>query len=175
MISSAWFAIFILLNVIIAACDFRHRRIPNMALVTLLAIQALVLLAQVYWPPQTTYLTTNWRNALSGLFIGLIVFFPLWRFRAMGAGDVKFIAVLGFCLGPAALFSAIIIGSFLAGIHALAAVILNGWAGAHAIWRQAPDIRRGIPYAAYVAIGCLLGLVWLFSNPRPWLPSMLGI
>ena len=92
----------------------------------------------------------------------------------MGAGDVKFFALLGFWLGVANLLPIWLLGSALAGIHVLATVIYGqrirfflGWLPVPALLVQGLDrIRRavmklrgsrhGVPYAAYMGIGALL-------------------
>lgn len=155
--------------------DLRYRRIPNRLLLTVLVLQSLWFIYFVNSSVQAPapFINTSWTNGLLVFAFTLLVFSPLWRFRAMGAGDVKFFAVLGFCIGASGLISALIIGSILAGLHAIAAVLLQGWTGATAVWRLAPDVRRGIPYAAYVALGALFGIGWLAFNTQPWLKTLL--
>ncbi|NYT38802.1 A24 family peptidase [Allopusillimonas soli] len=170
-----WLLIFVVFNLVATWLDIRTRRIPNWLILAGAGYQLAWLLLATQ-DIKYTYLASahlpSLQAALIGLVIGFVVFFPLWRFRAVGAGDVKFIGVLGFFLGPAGLFPALLIGSILAGIHALSAVLLQGWVGARAIWKQPPDIRRGIPYAAYIALGALFGMGWLMFHPEPWLSSL---
>lgn len=72
--------------------DIRARRIPNVltatGLATGLALAALL--------PQGIGL----KAALLGALTGLACFLPMYAFRAMGAGDVKLMAMSGAFLGP---------------------------------------------------------------------------
>lgn len=52
--------------------------------------------------------------ALAGLMLGLVLFLPLYLMRAMGAGDVKLMAMVGVFLGPVDVLGAVL-GTFLAG------------------------------------------------------------
>jgi|GEM_PF-340840 len=174
--SYIWSLLFASFCLTVGFFDIRDRRVPNPLNLFGLVGQIIWLIAiyirpkgslnYLFFAPPTT--------AITGLLTALLLFFPLWRFKAMGAGDVKFMAVLGFCIGLSGLFPALIIGSLLAGVHAVAAIMAKGWSGARAIWRLAPDVRRGIPYAAYTAIGALFGAVWLLFQPQPWLTMLAG-
>ena len=53
-------------------------------------------------------------KASEGLALGLIVFLPMYMLRAMGAGDVKLMAMVGAFVGPNALIGTIIL-TFLIG------------------------------------------------------------
>jgi len=168
-----WLPLFACLNASVLFNDLRMRRVPNYLIIALGAFQFFfLLLPTAYDSKGVSYLSTNWGLSLLGMLIGLMIFFPLWRFRAMGAGDVKFIAILGFCLGPSGMIAAVLIGSVLAGVYALTTVGIQGWPNARAIWKDLPDNRRGVPYAAYIALGALFGMGWLMFHPEPWLSSL---
>jgi prepilin peptidase CpaA len=143
--------------------DVVSRRVPNRIMLAALAVQAGFLLVlghglEGLQPVQSLF----------GFAIGLAFFIPLYAFGAMGAGDVKFFAVLGLLLGPGALLPIWLIGSALAGVHAI--VFYLGRDGPlspllqYAALRvennalfQRLAVRRngraGIPYAAYLALG----------------------
>ena len=91
----------------------------------------------------------------------------------MGAGDVKFFATLGFLLGGKALLPIWIIASLLGGVHAVIILVFrvlmrysgSGLAALQAqviewhLWQRvliAREGRKGLPYAAYMAIGALI-------------------
>ncbi|GGB97789.1 membrane protein [Oxalicibacterium flavum] len=111
-----------------------------------------------------------WQSLIGG-FVGLVLFLPFYALHAMGAGDVKFFALLGLMMGVSALLPIWLIGSVIAGLHAVAwhvasrqLVMLPAWnlltdKVTGNSWYQAMlknrKGRRGIPYAAYLAIGAI--------------------
>jgi prepilin peptidase CpaA len=142
----------------------------------MLASQSLWLAAHAFWIPSSpgswqSIVMTQWPLALATAAVTFVVLFPLWRFRAMGAGDVKFAAVLGFCMGPLGLLQAFLIGSALAGAHSVLYVLqqqthwLQGRMGSQAV-------PQSTPYAAYLALGVLFGVAWQVLNAQPWLQRL---
>jgi prepilin peptidase CpaA len=111
-------------------------------------------------------------GALAG-FVGLVPFYAL---RLMGAGDVKFAIVLGLFCGPWMLLKVWLLGSLLAGLHAMAFYAINANPSLHILslryaqsglqrrldaYRQG---RRGIPYAAYLAFGACLAVLYAVGS-----------
>jgi len=91
----------------------------------------------------------------------------------MGAGDVKFFAVLGFLLGWKALLPIWIIASIFSGAHALTVLISRHWLSnvtsslsMAQTWISSSSIgqrlcnarggRKGLPYAAWLGIAALI-------------------
>jgi leader peptidase (prepilin peptidase)/N-methyltransferase len=74
----------------------------------------------------------------------------LFRAEAMGLGDVKFSAFIGLVLGPRPTLSAILLGVFLAGLVALALVVL-----------RRRTMKDSIAYGPYLAVGTLVLLFTL--------------
>lgn len=105
-----------------AACvDVKSHRIPN-ALV--LGGMLFALLYNGLYPP---YLRDNgWVLAFAGLAIGFVAFLPFYLIKAMGAGDVKLIAMVGAFLGPWPTVQAILATGLAGGVLALAFVISTG-------------------------------------------------
>ena len=116
-----------------------------------------------------------WQSLLGGA-IGFALFIPLYALRAMGAGDVKFFALLGFMMGPQYLIPLWLIGSVLAGVHAAVwYVSTRSPVMASTTWQRIQGLvvsshmyrtllerragRRGIPYAAYLAIAAIF--IWV--------------
>lgn len=117
--------------------------------------------------------------ALAGLMLGLALFLPLYLMRAMGAGDVKLMAMVGVFLGPADVLGAVL-GTFLAGgvIAVLAATRL--WIkkkrflppdGASRRFVITPslvgenhDPALRLPYALAIALGTLGYLGWRYFS-----------
>jgi prepilin peptidase CpaA len=154
----------------VAASDLYARRVPNRSLVLALGIGAacLTLLQPEAWP-----------HALAGLACAAVLL-PFYALGWMGAGDVKFFAVLGFLLGAPALLPIWVIASVLAGAHAFAQLLAPRLLGLaplalrlpvqdscarlaqssfHQRMRAARGKRQGIPYAAYLGFAALLMLL----------------
>ncbi|MFC5743247.1 A24 family peptidase [Dyella tabacisoli] len=161
-------ALAVLLCTFVIASDLYSRRVPNVCLLAALLLG-------------TCWMGMSWVRgdagppwpALFGLLLGLAVFLPMYAFGWMGAGDVKLFATLGFLLGAKALLPIWIIGSLLAGMHAMAILMSRYWLrqattagdGTPTWWTTSPLGRRiasarqgrqGLPYAAYLAIGALM-------------------
>lgn len=148
--------------------DFHYRKVPNLALACALIAAGLVLsLGYGSSLPLGT-------RAL-GFAIGFAVMLPAYLLGRMGAGDVKFFAVVGLFIGPSGLLPVWLVGTLLAFVHACAVLALRhsivvGWfAIAVDQWQrrfgvfhvprpETVDRTRGIPYAAYLAVGVLLWL-----------------
>ncbi|CAM0997200.1 Prepilin type IV endopeptidase peptidase domain-containing protein [Rhodanobacter sp. Root179] len=113
--------------------------------------------------------------SLAGLLIGLGALLPFYIVGWMGAGDVKFFATLGFLLGGEALLPIWIIASLLGGMHAIVITVarqktplasgpvamVQTMSRESRLWQRvmtARQGRKGIPYAAYMAIGALFTL-----------------
>jgi len=145
--------------------DLRARRIPN-ALVLAGALAGLALAAA--HPEGIGFL-----RGLGGLALGLVMFLPIYALRAMGAGDVKLMAMTGAFLGPAAIVEAalwvLLSGGALALVFALRRGVARRMAGnlremlfsaaASVQIRTLPDFSAGpqtaarLPYAVAIALG----------------------
>jgi prepilin peptidase CpaA len=150
----------------IAGYDLYARRVPNglLLLCVLLQLTGLILAR-----PRSEL---SFAGHALGLAIGLLALLPFYVAGWMGAGDVKFFAVLGFFMGVTPLLPIWIIASLLAGLHALAVlsarhylqllpalrVLLTRWQGSDVGQRiiHARAGRRGLPYAAHLAIAALM-------------------
>jgi len=134
------------------------RRVPN----NLLVIGAV---AQVLWligfslsdtvPPVGAQ---GWNDALPAFALGMC-FVVCWKLRVMGAGDVKFLAVQGLMLGLRPWFTALLLGTMLCGLHALAQLLFKRLSPAH--------FRRGAPYAAYLVLAAVVSVAFTPSS-SPW-------
>ena len=161
----------------IAAMDLRLRKVRTWMVLLGLATGLAALFSA------HPFQISLWRG-LTGMLVAFAALLPFYALRWMGAGDVKFAAVIGlwFGLSPNLLFIWLG-GSLLAGLHGLAVVswrVLRAspWAG----WLQArlplplgsalaampstpaapggkQSIRRSIPYAGYLAIAAICMLL----------------
>ena len=137
--------------------DFAHRRVPNILLaIAVLALGLALLAGQAAEPPLAA--------RLIGAGLGLAVTLPVYALGRMAAGDVKFLTVAGLFTGPQGLVVAWVVGSLLGLVHALLALALarRTPAADHALHSRDQPLptaqflpARGIPYAAYLAVGVL--------------------
>lgn len=67
--------------------------------------------------------------ALGGLALGIALTLPMYILGAMGAGDVKLMAMVGAFLGPRALFVAALLIFIAGGVLALLTTLTNGKLG----------------------------------------------
>jgi prepilin peptidase CpaA len=111
------YAIVLFLLAIATVFDVSSHRIPNW----LVFSGALLGLAYHAFSPYGTGVIAS----AGGLAVGLVSFMPLYLLRAMGAGDVKLMAMVGAYLGPASAFGAVVTVFIAGGVLALAAAIRN--------------------------------------------------
>lgn len=182
MTTSFYPALLLLWLITIAVMDLRIRKVRNWMVLLGLATGAAALFSgvQPFWVKPS--------DGLAGMLVAFAALLPFYALHWMGAGDVKFAAVIGlwFGLSPNLLFIWVG-GSLLAGLHGLAVIscrslCASSWAG----WLQArlplpigsalatvphtqatPDgkqsSRRSIPYAGYLAITA----IWVLLNTGP--------
>lgn len=161
--------------------DLYARRVSNKALLIALCLGAVVLLCES-WDGNSTATA-----AVCGLLLGLLALLPFHLLGWMGAGDVKFFAVIGFLLGPASLLPIWLISMLLLSAHGAANWVWRGtgtWrcmllasVGADGAGRiqqcnqhwlsrlqHARGKRQGMPYAAHLGISALLWMAWRASQ-----------
>lgn len=108
--------------------DVRSRRIPN-RLVLLGALAGLALHtilpagAGLFNEP---FGGLGFLTSLAGLGVGLAILLPMYVLRAMGAGDVKLMAMVGAFLGPQAIIGAALLSMLAGGLLALAVALWTG-------------------------------------------------
>src|SRR5687768_7574306 len=154
-----------------AVIDWRTRRIPNA--LTFGASAVAVAFAAAHGGVQGGL----W--SLAGFGVGLLIFFPLFALRALGAGDVKLLAAIGAWLGPSLVGWVAIYGAIAGGVLAIPWLVFRGRFGATLAnmwgllvhWRLSgfkphpvvtldnPEAVR-MPYALPIALGALATL-WL--------------
>jgi len=105
-----------------AIADYRSRRIPNQ--IVLLGISFAMIDQCVRWP-----LLEGPLFVVGGLVVGLGLFLPLYLLRAMGAGDVKLLAMVGAFLGPTDTFRVALATMIIGGVMAIVFVVLKGTVG----------------------------------------------
>ena len=108
--------------------DVRSRRIPN-RLVLAGALAGLLL--NTLLPPGTGLLTAapgalGFWPALGGLALGLALLLPMYALKALGAGDVKLMAMVGAFVGPQTVFFCLLASLLAGGVLALAVAAFHG-------------------------------------------------
>ncbi|MEI6028035.1 MAG: A24 family peptidase [Betaproteobacteria bacterium] len=123
---SFWTAL-LLLSLLLGAVitDLRSRRIPNTLVLTgtllAFAIHTLSLVANL--PPLAG---GHWWAPLAGLGVGLIALMPLYLLRALGAGDVKLLAMVGAFVGVSTVLTATLYTLLAGGLLSLAMMLGHG-------------------------------------------------
>lgn len=108
--------------------DVRSRRIPNRLVFSGAMVGVLLnsipfhidgLLLPVVQP-------AGLLMALAGLALGLVLLMPMYMMKALGAGDVKMMAMIGAFLGPRPVFIAMLLTFLSGGVMALAVAAWHG-------------------------------------------------
>lgn len=182
------FAVLSVLLLVAAWTDLRSRRIPN-ALV--LSGSVFALLAHTLLPVGNGFLSDlpgglGFLAALKGFVFGLLALLPLYWFRAMGAGDVKLLAMVGAFVGPAEIWWALLFTLLAGGVLAIAVALQRGVLGKvlqnlrFICWDAFFAISTGqsigsgsndssgnafnsaatLPYGVAIAVGCILSVIY---------------
>lgn len=153
-----------------AACvsDVRARRIPN-------AVVLAIAVGGVAFSLLTAGLARGSVVSLSGLLVGLALWFPLFALGVMGAGDVKLFAASAAWLGPERALTGSLYAALAGGVLAVAWMVrTNGVALTAARLegsvtrispRLAPRSPRAIPYGVALALG---------AAGAAWFPRLVG-
>jgi prepilin peptidase CpaA len=128
-----------------AGFDARHRRLPNWLTLGGLVVGALYALAC-----GTSLLGSDAVRALLSAVIGFAVLFPAYLAGWMGAGDVKLFAAMGMLGGSKVMLPALLAGSLIAGLGALALVALN---------KRHASGKRPVPFGIGLAAGFILAVL----------------
>lgn len=98
--------------------DIKYRKIPNLLVIIglLIAFLKLILL---------TIPLDEKLSFIFGLCIPIATLFLLFKIRALGAGDIKLLAVIGFMVGYQRIIYIIIYSMFIAGIYGIILIFLG--------------------------------------------------
>jgi prepilin peptidase CpaA len=160
--------------------DVKARRIPNSLILAgsagaILLHLALPAGAGLFRDPAGS---PGLLTALAGFASGLLLLLPFYLLRALGAGDVKLMAMTGAFLGPAGVAGATLLSMLAGGIlalavalwcgqlrpvvenvgHMLRSVLLRSLGGVDARLDAPAGTTGQLPYAIAIACGTLLQL-----------------
>jgi prepilin peptidase CpaA len=159
------------LLVVAAVTDLRSQRIPNW-------LVAAGVINATGWTlvPGTTL---DFTQFLEGLAVGLLVFLPLYGMRAVAAGDVKLMAMVGAYLGMRGEIGAILFTVLAGGVLAISIAARTGVL--RQMFRNIGGVLRGsiaglacgtlpsaevgapaarMPYGVAIAVGTIAFLIW---------------
>jgi len=153
-----------------AVSDYRSHRIPNWLVLSGAMFGVIYNTAMPPSPHDNIFFP------LAGLGLGLLLFLPLYLVRAMGAGDVKLLAMIGAFLGPGDTFYAALASMIVGGLLSILFVLMRGTArrllynlgslfqlgllsvagGSKPNLRIGADLSAGkLPYGVAIAIGTI--------------------
>jgi prepilin peptidase CpaA len=141
-----------------AASDIRTRRVGNTLNLTILVLGMLFALLLLGWRAGALHFVT-------GIGLGLLIWFPMFAVRLMGAGDVKLLASCGAWLGWEGMVIATlatgvyggVLGAFwllrshgaMSAMHTVATAVRAPW-----LMKMRPyEARERLPYAVAIAGG----------------------
>lgn len=98
--------------------DLRTHRIPNW-----LNLSGLILGIGL-----NTFLQqgAGFKLAFAGLGLALLIYFPMYMVRAMGGGDVKFMAAMGAIIGPQHWWTIFLLTAVLGGVASICLILVRG-------------------------------------------------
>lgn len=130
---------------LISWIDGHEKRIPNKILLVLFCIRSVLLIMECvmyeeYW---TLFLTSSALGALiSG---GMFLLCYLITRGAMGAGDVKLMAVVGYFIGSKFIFGTIFLIVLVAAVYNVIALLL-----------KKVSLKQEVPFGPFVLVGTVL-------------------
>jgi prepilin peptidase CpaA len=122
-----WLLVSPLLSLLLAAVvtDLRSRRIPN-TLVLLGICLALLAHALALVSDVAPLAGAQWWAPLAGLSVGLFALMPLYLLRALGAGDLKLLAMVGAFVGAPTVLIAALYTLLAGGVLSLVVMLGRG-------------------------------------------------
>lgn len=118
----------VFISILVSISDYRYRRIPNQYLVwgSVYALAIYVLMFTLL--PFATVIRGFLMSLLGVIASGMFFYLP-YKYRQVGAGDVKLAMVFGLFLGFKGSILAILLGAMVGGVWALALAWKHGGIG----------------------------------------------
>lgn len=186
--------VLLLLAVLLLAAtwnDLRRRRIPN---TLVFAGAACALLLQIALPQGNGFASMlpgaiGLQAALKGMGIALLLLLPVYAMGALGAGDVKLMAMVGAFLGAQTTLVCIVLSMAAGGFLVVGVTLYNGTIHSmfsnmrimavnsmHAViegrmpsFRHAPQTAGRVPYAGAITCGTFACLLLIRLGYSDWL------
>lgn len=153
-----WPAFFLALNLQVFLFDFRQRRVPNILILFALIFQTIWIIGATFNALPPPLGSGNALDLILSFIISLAVLLPLWRLKVFGAGDVKYIAALGFLLGYKDALTIVLLGSALMGAYALLILVLKTIPRFYLFAENQRE--RRLPYAGCMGLVSLFWILW---------------
>ncbi|MCX5465842.1 A24 family peptidase [Alcaligenes parafaecalis] len=161
LITTSFIFILFFFSIQIVYRDLRFRKIPNSLLVFYCLTVLLHKIAVSVFYGLPLGWVAAWWDSLIGFAVALIVFYPIWLLRLMGAADVKLMAVLGLALGWKEAGMVVLFATVLAGLHALVLVLLPSLERKYGFALPGTRVKaRSVPLGAWLALATM-GWVWM--------------
>jgi prepilin peptidase CpaA len=172
------YGVLVMMVTIAAIYDIQFRRIPN-----LLVLTGLVFSLIIHVTFNEFYGFKEWGY---GMLTGFVLFLPFYVLHAMGAGDVKLMAMAGSFLDAGSAIGVVLTTLVVGGGLSIVVAFHNGvlrkaisnvhthltqfmfkkLSGGNAQLEQLPSSAGNLPYAVAIAIGTLIHVI-LLTQGRP--------
>lgn len=156
--------IWLLLLMAVAVIDFQYRKVKNILIVLMFFLGVFF----IFLNKNPFYL--NIFDGLVGAGFVFLIFLIFYRFKWMGAGDVKFAGVLGLWMGLSSGLVVVLLGATVfAMLHAVWEIFISRKTS-FAIEKEniknifnQKEKNKSIPYAGYMAVAAIL---WMMSGHK---------
>jgi leader peptidase (prepilin peptidase)/N-methyltransferase len=145
ILTAAHHTLFVAAMAVLFWTDLKERRLPN--LITLPGIVIGLLLS--------CFVAPGWRQSLAGIIIGgggswliATMWFRVRHDEGMGLGDVKMLAMIGAFLGLPVMLAVFVFSTIAGSCLGFALILL-----------KRGDLKTGLPFGCFLAIGALIGTV----------------
>jgi len=146
--------------------DWRDRRIPNQLSLGAWVVGIVMLVFE-----QASLVGVSPSSALYGAAFGLLVTYPAYLMRKLGAGDVKFLVAMGLLTSFSITIKAFVIAAFAGSLLAILWLTVDWWitylperltGQAHFVgrWLAIPIRERRMAYGSLLAMG-LIASLWM--------------
>jgi prepilin peptidase CpaA len=131
----------IALSLVVSVYDFKYRRIPNIALSIAIAYTLCVFILMIFFVSFSIAAKGFLYGLLGAMAAGVFLFLP-YKYKQVGAGDVKLVIVFGLLLGFKGVMLSILFGAMFGGVWALGLAWWHG--GLTHLWYNIKFMARSL-------------------------------